>query len=60
MNSIITPNTTELLFEVHITELGSYIAVREQEPLFCFEGPTINSVVEAAQRTFDSYQKLKG
>jgi hypothetical protein len=56
---IIEPDlNTRKLFEIHILEDGSYAAIREHEPLFCFTGSTIEEVSNIAINAFESFKKL--
>ena len=48
---------TRHLFCIEIVEDGTYVAVRDVEPMFCFHGNTIQEVANVAQSAFESYKK---
>ena len=56
---LIQPNdNTRMLFEIHILEDGTYAAIRNTEPMFCFVGSDVLSAVNTALKAFESYKTL--
>lgn len=47
-----------MLFEIHILEDGTYAAIRNTEPMFCFVGSDVLSAVNTALKAFESYKTL--
>ncbi len=57
---IIEKNTnTRELFSVHIIEDGTYLAIRDSSPMFCFHGSSIEEVVNKANSAFDFMKSIK-
>jgi hypothetical protein len=54
---IIPGENTRELYSIHINEDGKYMAIRTEEPLFCFESDTVIGVVTRAERAFEFYKE---
>ncbi|MBD99760.1 MAG: hypothetical protein CMO34_07975 [Verrucomicrobia bacterium] len=52
-------NEMQELFAIHIDEEGSYFAVREESPMFCLRGTSIQECTEMAEKAFEAIKLLK-